>query len=131
MEQADGNLCKACPHSLLTPSLPHSPLPCLACQSQPSIRPKGRGSLGSVLLVGGATRMPSVPRFIRHMTGLEPLRGPAALDPDEAVALGAAVQAGMLNGDLPDMMIMDQFQVRQGRGRTGGRAGPGRGSVAA
>ena len=71
--------------------------------------------------------MPSVPRFIRHMTGLEPLRGPAALDPDEAVALGAAVQAGMLNGDLPDMMIMDQFQVRQGRGRTGGREGRRRG----
>lgn len=54
------------------------------------IRPKHRDPLSKVLLVGGATRMPAVRRFITNMTGLQPMD--ADVDPDEAVALGAAVQ---------------------------------------
>lgn len=59
-------------------------------QMRPEIRPRHRGALSSVLLVGGATRMPAVRRFLTHMTGIVPKE--AAVDPDEAVALGAAVQ---------------------------------------
>ncbi|GLI64484.1 hypothetical protein VaNZ11_007759, partial [Volvox africanus] len=76
---------------------------------QPEIRPRKRSPLGTVLLVGGATRMPAVGRFISNMTGLQPLE--AALDPDEAVALGAAVQAGILQGEISNLMVMDQWQA--------------------
>jgi molecular chaperone DnaK len=73
------------------------------------IRPKQRGAVSKVLLVGGATRMPAVKRFIKNMTGLEPEA--AAVDPDEAVALGAAIQAGILQGEVSDMMVMEQWQA--------------------
>ncbi|KAG2495678.1 hypothetical protein HYH03_006278 [Edaphochlamys debaryana] len=76
---------------------------------QPEIRPRKRQPLSAVLLVGGATRMPAVGRFIANMTGLQPLE--AALDPDEAVALGAAVQAGILQGEISNLMVMDQWQA--------------------
>jgi hypothetical protein len=54
------------------------------------VRPRGRAAISKVLLVGGATRMPSVRRFITNMTGITP--EDKDIDPDEAVALGAAVQ---------------------------------------
>ncbi|GLC46834.1 hypothetical protein PLESTM_001931900 [Pleodorina starrii] len=76
---------------------------------QPEIRPRRRAPLSSLLLVGGATRMPAVGRFLTNMTGLQPLE--AALDPDEAVALGAAVQAGILQGEISNLMVMDQWQA--------------------
>ncbi|KAL6761638.1 Hsp70 protein-domain-containing protein [Haematococcus lacustris] len=76
---------------------------------QPQIRPKARAPLSKVLLVGGATRSPAVTAFIRNMTSLEPEA--AALNPDEAVALGAAVQAGILQGEVKDLMVMDQWQA--------------------
>lgn len=68
------------------------------------VRPRGRGAISRVLLVGGATRMPAVRRFITHMTGLAP--DEADIDPDEAVALGAAVQAGILQGEVSELMVM-------------------------
>jgi molecular chaperone DnaK len=52
--------------------------------------------VSKVLLVGGATRMPAVQRFISNMTGLTPVGADGGVDPDEAVALGAAVQVGRL-----------------------------------
>ncbi|GBF90941.1 molecular chaperone [Raphidocelis subcapitata] len=73
------------------------------------IRPRGRSAISRVLLVGGATRMPSVRRFISHMTGLAP--DEADVDPDEAVALGAAVQAGILQGEVSELMVLDQWQA--------------------
>lgn len=65
-----------------------------------------------VLLVGGATRMPAVGRFVKNMTGLRPEAPGRRVDPDEAVALGAALQAGILDGALPDLMVMDVWQSR-------------------
>jgi molecular chaperone DnaK (HSP70) len=50
--------------------------------------------VSKVLLVGGATRMPAVQRLIINMTGLVPVGADGGVDPDEAVALGAAVQVG-------------------------------------
>ncbi|KAG2438835.1 hypothetical protein HXX76_005375 [Chlamydomonas incerta] len=79
---------------------------------QPEIRPRKRAPLSAVLLVGGATRMPAVRSFLRNMTGLEPIgAGQGGVDPDEAVALGAAVQAGILQGEITNLMVMDQWQA--------------------
>ncbi|KAG1666877.1 hypothetical protein FOA52_013510 [Chlamydomonas sp. UWO 241] len=87
----------------------------------PQIVPKRRGALAHTLLVGGATRMPSVQQFLKNMTGVEPLgvegassgkgSGDVGVDPDEAVALGAAVQAGVLQGEVVGLMVMDQWQA--------------------
>lgn len=65
--------------------------------------------LGKVLLVGGSTRIPAVQELVREVTGLEPSK---SLNPDECVALGAAIQAGKLSGELFDgdkaeMILMD------------------------
>ncbi|GAB4820667.1 hypothetical protein N2152v2_007713 [Parachlorella kessleri] len=73
------------------------------------IRPKRRQPVSRVLLVGGATRMPAVRRFVRHMTGLEAEED--IVDPDLAVALGAAVQAGIYQGQVADLMVMDVWQA--------------------
>eukprot|EP00883_Tetradesmus_obliquus_P007855 jgi/Sobl393_1/18509/SZX73966.1 len=75
------------------------------------IRPCARAAVSKVLLVGGATRMPAVRRFIANMTGLEPTGTDGGVDPDEAVALGAAVQAGILQGEVDSLMVMDQWQA--------------------
>lgn len=81
----------------------------LAASGAPEIRPKRRMPVTEVLLVGGATRMPAVRRFVRNMTGIEPRD--SAVDPDLAVALGAAVQAGIYEGQLSDLMVMDVWQA--------------------
>lgn len=68
-----------------------------------------RQPISEILLVGGATRMPGVARFLKNMTGLEPRE--YLIDPDEAVALGAAVQAGMIDGSMGDLVVMDIWQA--------------------
>lgn len=73
------------------------------------IRPKKREAVSEVLLVGGATKMPAVQRFVKNMTGIQPRE--FAVDPDLAVALGAAVQAGIFEGSVTDLMVMDVWQA--------------------
>jgi molecular chaperone DnaK len=60
--------------------------------------------LEAVVLVGGATRMPMVQELVKEMTGQEPNR---SVNPDEVVALGAALQAGVLAGDVNDVLLLD------------------------
>ncbi|DBA67062.1 TPA: hypothetical protein ACH3X2_001393 [Trebouxia sp. C0005] len=72
------------------------------------LRPKRRAPISQVLLVGGSTRMPAMRRFVLNMTGLEPA---TLVQPDEAVALGAAVQAGILEGQVSDVMVLDVWQA--------------------
>jgi heat shock 70kDa protein 1/2/6/8 len=62
-----------------------------------------------VLLVGGATRMPAIRRFVTNMTGLTPR--PELVDPDAAVATGAAIYAGVLSGHIQDLMVLDVWQA--------------------
>ena len=62
------------------------------------------GDVHEVVLVGGATRMPMVQDFIRQQTGKEPNKG---VNPDEVVAIGAAVQAGVLGGEVKDVLLLD------------------------
>ncbi len=60
--------------------------------------------LEAVVLVGGATRMPMVQKLVKEMTDKEPNR---SVNPDEVVALGAALQAGVLAGDVNDVLLLD------------------------
>jgi molecular chaperone DnaK len=60
--------------------------------------------VNEVVLVGGATRMPMVQELVRSMTGKEPHKG---VNPDEVVAVGAAIQAGVLAGEVKDVLLLD------------------------
>jgi molecular chaperone DnaK len=62
------------------------------------------GQMDEVVLVGGATRMPMVQELVRSMTGKEPHKG---VNPDEVVAIGAAIQGGVLAGDVKDVLLLD------------------------
>ena len=62
------------------------------------------GQISKVLLVGGSTRIPAVQDAVRKLTGKDPFKG---INPDECVALGAAIQAGVLGGDVKDLLLLD------------------------
>lgn len=70
-----------------------------------------------VILVGGATRMPAVQRLIGTLTGKEPYRH---IDPDEVVALGAAIQAGILTGEIQGVVLVDVNPLTLGIETLGG-----------
>jgi len=76
--------------------------------------------LTAVVLVGGATRMPSVARFVAEATGLAPCAG---IDPELCVALGAAVHAGVLMGATSGLELMDGSYVEEAHGRATADAG--------
>lgn len=63
-----------------------------------------KGDIDEVILVGGSTRVPAVKRIVKEMLGKEPNQ---SVNPDEVVALGAAVQAGVLTGDVDDIVLLD------------------------
>jgi len=70
-----------------------------------------------VVLVGGSTRMPSVQELVRELTGKEPHKG---VNPDEVVAAGAAIQAGVLKGDVKDVLLLDVTPLTLGIETKGG-----------
>jgi molecular chaperone DnaK len=63
-----------------------------------------QGDIGEVILVGGMTRMPAVQEAVRKFFAKEPHKG---VNPDEVVALGAAIQAGVLSGEVKDVLLLD------------------------
>ncbi|MDR0856400.1 MAG: molecular chaperone DnaK, partial [Clostridiales bacterium] len=73
--------------------------------------------LDKVILVGGSTRVPAVIEAVRTITGKEPFKG---INPDECVALGAAIQAGVLSGDVKDVVLMDVTPLSLGIETMGG-----------
>jgi molecular chaperone DnaK len=78
---------------------------------------KGVDDIGHVVLVGGMTRMPSVQEKVKQLTGKEPHRG---VNPDEVVAVGAAIQAGVLAGDVKDVLLLDVTPLTLGIETKGG-----------
>lgn len=73
--------------------------------------------VSDVILVGGQTRMPKVQEIVRQFFGKEPLKG---VNPDEAVALGAAIQAGVLKGDVREVLLLDVTPLTLGIETLGG-----------
>ena len=75
------------------------------------------GSIDHIVLVGGMTRMPAVQERVKKLTGKEPHKG---VNPDEVVAIGAAIQAGVLAGEVKDVLLLDVTPLSLGIETKGG-----------
>ena len=88
--------------------------PCKAALSDAGL---SAGEIDEVVLVGGMTRMPKVIETVKNFFGREPHKG---VNPDEVVALGAAIQAGVLQGDVKDVLLLDVTPLSLGIETLGG-----------
>ena len=88
--------------------------PCEAALRDASLK---AGEIDEVVLVGGMTRMPKVMQMVKNFFGKEPHKG---VNPDEVVAMGAAIQAGVLQGDVKDVLLLDVTPLSLGIETLGG-----------
>ncbi|RUU26778.1 molecular chaperone DnaK, partial [Mesorhizobium sp. M6A.T.Ca.TU.002.02.2.1] len=88
--------------------------PCKAALKDASLK---AGEIDEVVLVGGMTRMPKIQEIVKQFFGKEPHKG---VNPDEVVALGAAIQAGVLQGDVKDVLLLDVTPLSLGIETLGG-----------
>lgn len=88
--------------------------PCLKALKDAGIT---KDDIGEILLVGGMTRMPAVQEIVRSIFGKEPNK---SVNPDEAVAIGAAIQGGILGGEVKDILLLDVTPLTLGIETLGG-----------
>ncbi|NOZ06499.1 MAG: molecular chaperone DnaK [Chloroflexi bacterium] len=92
--------------------------PCRQALEDANLSP---GDINEVILVGGQTRMPAVQEAVRKFFGRDPHQG---VNPDEVVAIGAAIQAGVLGGEVQDVLLLDVTPLTLGIETLGGVATP-------
>ncbi len=110
----DVKLTRAKLESLVSDLLDKLEKPCLDALKEANLGPAG---VDEVVLVGGMTRMPAVQERVEKIFGKKPHKG---VNPDEVVAMGAAVQAGVLQGDVNDVLLLDVTPLSLGIETLGG-----------
>ncbi|KAI5192030.1 molecular chaperone DnaK [Nematocida sp. AWRm77] len=100
--------------SVISPLIHKTLAPCKIAMADANVR---KGEIDHVVVVGGMTRVPSVRKAVEHIFGKAPIAG---VDPDEAVATGAAIQGGILSGEMSSLLLIDVAPLSLGIETLGG-----------